>query len=107
MFGSKAKLSQTKLAEIAFGLKQSESLFFWVLRTRKGPSDMEVIELLEGFKERTKEQGVVCTSWAPQLKILAQNSVGGFLTHSGWSLVVEALQFEKSLIVDLLCKPRD
>ncbi|KAG5574691.1 hypothetical protein H5410_054825 [Solanum commersonii] len=37
--------------------------------------------------------------WAPQLKILSHDSVGGFLTHSGWSLIVEAIQFEKSLVL--------
>jgi hypothetical protein len=65
----------------------------------KGLADTEVIELPEGFEERTKERGVVCTSWAPQLKILAHDSVGGFLTHSGWSSVVESLQFERPLIL--------
>ncbi|XP_059435390.1 UDP-glycosyltransferase 91A1-like [Corylus avellana] len=98
-FGSEAKPSQTELSEIALGLEQSELPFFWVLRTRKGPADTEVIELPEGFEERTKERGIVCTSWAPQLKILAHESVGGFLTHSGWSSVVESLQFERPLIL--------
>ena len=42
---------------------------------------------------------MVCTSWALQLKILAHDSVGGFLTHSGWSSVVEALQFERPLVI--------
>jgi UDP:flavonoid glycosyltransferase YjiC (YdhE family) len=98
-FGSEAKPSQAELTEIALGLEQSELPFFWVLRTRRGPADTEVIELPEGFEERTKERGVVCTSWAPQLKILAHDSVGGFLTHSGWSSVVESLQFERPLIL--------
>ncbi|XP_059439468.1 UDP-glycosyltransferase 91A1-like [Corylus avellana] len=98
-FGSEALPSQTELTEIALGLEQSKLPFFWVLRTRKGPADTELIELPEGFEERTKERGVVCTSWAPQLKILAHESVGGFLTHSGWSSVVESLQFERPLIL--------
>ena len=42
---------------------------------------------------------MVCTSWARQLKILAHDSMGGFLTHSGWSSVVEALQFERPLVI--------
>jgi UDP:flavonoid glycosyltransferase YjiC (YdhE family) len=68
-------------------------------RTAPPSPDTEVIELLEEFEERTKERGVVYTSWAPQLKILAHDKVGGFLTHSGWSSVVEALQSERPLIL--------
>ncbi|KAI8032515.1 UDP-glycosyltransferase 91A1 [Camellia lanceoleosa] len=31
--------------------------------------------------------------------MLSHDSVGGFLSHSGWSCVVEAVQFGKSLIL--------
>ncbi|XP_048233365.1 UDP-glycosyltransferase 91A1-like [Ricinus communis] len=98
-FGSEAKTSQEELTEIALGLELSGLPFFWVLRKRRGLTDTEVIELPEGFEERTKGRGVVCNSWAPQLKILAHDSVGGFLTHSGWSSVVEASQYERPLIL--------
>nr|XP_023893136.1 UDP-glycosyltransferase 91A1-like [Quercus suber]POE59972.1 udp-glycosyltransferase 91a1 [Quercus suber] len=98
-FGSEAKPSQEELTEIALGLEQSKLPFFLVLRTRRGQADTELIELPEGFEERTKGQGLVCTSWVPQLKILAHESIGGFFTHSGWSSVVEALQFERALIL--------
>ncbi|KAL3524973.1 hypothetical protein ACH5RR_013345 [Cinchona calisaya] len=98
-FGSEAKPSQAELEEISLGLELSGFAFFWVLRTKRGDDDPEVIELPDGFEERTKDRGVVCTSWAPQLKILSHDSVGGFLTHSGWSSVVEAIQFEKPLIL--------
>ncbi|XVF15309.1 hypothetical protein REPUB_Repub09cG0140300 [Reevesia pubescens] len=98
-FGSEAKPSQEELTEIALGLELSGLPFFWVLRTRRGVWDTKSIELPNGFQERTKGQGVMCTSWAPQLKILAHDSVGGFLSHAGWSSVVEALQFERALIL--------
>ena len=98
-FGSEAKPSQEELIEIALGLEQSKLPFFLVLRTRRGQADTELIELPEGFEERTKGQGLVCTSWVRQLKILAHDSIGGFFTHSGWSSVVEALQFERALIL--------
>ncbi|KAK1587562.1 hypothetical protein Q3G72_014226 [Acer saccharum] len=98
-FGSEAKPSQTQLTELALGLELSELPFFWVLRTRRGSEDTELVELPEGFEERTKGRGVVWTSWAPQLQILGHDSVGGMLSHSGWSSVVEAVQFERALIL--------
>ena len=42
---------------------------------------------------------MVWTGWAPQMKILGHKSVGGFLTHSGWTSVVEAIQNEKPLVL--------
>ncbi|KAI8536434.1 hypothetical protein RHMOL_Rhmol10G0256900 [Rhododendron molle] len=98
-FGSEAKPSQDELTEIALGLELAGSPFFWALRKKRGLADTEVVELPDGFEERTKGRGIVCTSWAPQLKILSHDSVGGFLTHSAWSSVVEAIQFEKPLVL--------
>ncbi|KAJ4838783.1 hypothetical protein Tsubulata_024657 [Turnera subulata] len=98
-FGSEAKPSQDELTEIALGLELSGLPFFWVLKKRRGLEDTEPIELPDGFEERTKGRGIVCITWAPQLKILGHDSVGGFLTHSGWSSVVEALQNQRALIL--------
>uniref|UniRef100_A0A2N9GT36 UDP-glycosyltransferases domain-containing protein n=1 Tax=Fagus sylvatica TaxID=28930 RepID=A0A2N9GT36_FAGSY len=70
--------------------------FFWALRKRSGSV---AVELPEGFVERTKNRGVVWTDWAPQLRILAHESVGGFLSHCGWSSVIEALEFGRALIM--------
>eukprot|EP00257_Ricinus_communis_P022964 XP_015582829.2 LOW QUALITY PROTEIN: UDP-glycosyltransferase 91A1-like [Ricinus communis] len=98
-FGSEAKPSQEQLTELALGIELSGMPFFWVIRNRRGVADTELTELPPGFEERTKGRGVVWTSWAPQLKILAHESTGGFLTHSGWSSVVEALMFGRALIL--------
>ncbi|KAH7860479.1 hypothetical protein Vadar_013888 [Vaccinium darrowii] len=98
-FGSEARPSQTELTEIALGLEQTRFQYFWALRKKSALADSEVVKLPNGFEERTKERGIVCTSWAPQLKILSHDSVGGFLTHSGWSSLVEAIKFEKPLIL--------
>ncbi|XP_015890464.2 UDP-glycosyltransferase 91A1-like [Ziziphus jujuba] len=98
-FGSEAKPSQDELTEIALGLERSELPFFWVLRTRRGSADTEEVELPQGFEKRTRGRGVVYTSWAPQMKILSHDSVGGVLSHSGWSTVVEALMFGRPLVL--------
>uniref|UniRef100_A0A7N0V6N4 Uncharacterized protein n=1 Tax=Kalanchoe fedtschenkoi TaxID=63787 RepID=A0A7N0V6N4_KALFE len=98
-FGSEAKPSQEEVTELSNGLEMSGLPFFWALRTRRGSSDEDVVKLPEGFEERVAGRGLVYTSWVPQLKILNHESVGGFLSHSGWSSVVEALQFGKALVL--------
>lgn len=98
-FGSEAEMSQNELTEIALGLELSEIPFFWVLRKQAGLGDSEWIELPIGFEERTKGRGVVWTSWAPQVRILSHDSVGGFLTHGGWGSIVDGIQFGKPLVV--------
>ncbi|KAL2498973.1 UDP-glycosyltransferase 91A1 [Abeliophyllum distichum] len=98
-FGGETKPNQEELTEIALGLEKSELPFFWALRKQRGAADNEVTQLPEGFEERIKGRGVVCTSWVPQLKLLSHDSVGGILTHCGLSSVVEAVHFGKWLIL--------
>ncbi|KAF5463141.1 hypothetical protein F2P56_019080 [Juglans regia] len=88
--GSEVRPSQEDFNELALGLEQSRLPFFWVLRKSAGG---ESIELPEGFEERTKGRGIVWMGWAPQFKILGHESVGGFVTHCGWSSVTEAFQY--------------
>ncbi|XP_027348086.1 UDP-glycosyltransferase 91A1-like [Abrus precatorius] len=98
-FGSEMKPNQEEVTEIALGLEKSKLPFLWVLRLQRGPWDPDVLQLPEGFEERTQGRGVVCTTWAPQLKILGHVAIGGFMTHAGCSSVVEAVQTEKPLIL--------
>ncbi|KAH0711393.1 hypothetical protein KY289_007352 [Solanum tuberosum] len=94
-----AKPSQNEVTELALGLELSGLPVFWVLRTKRREYDDELIKLPEGYEDRIKGRGIVCMSWAPQLKILSHDSVGGILTHSRWSSVVETIQFEKPLVL--------
>ncbi|KAF7811656.1 UDP-glycosyltransferase 91A1-like [Senna tora] len=93
-FGTEARMNQQQVTEIALGLERSEVPFFWVLGNRGG------FQLPDGFEERTRGgRGVVWNGWAPQAKILAHESVGGFWTHGGLSSVVEGIQNGKPLVL--------
>ncbi|KAM0055079.1 putative soyasaponin III rhamnosyltransferase [Helianthus debilis subsp. tardiflorus] len=98
-FGTETKPSQYELTQLALGLELSGLPFYWVLIDQRGSSDDEVLELPIRFEERTRGRGVVCRSWAPQFKIVSHDSVGGLLSHSGLSSVVEGLQLGKPLVL--------
>ncbi|VYS52756.1 unnamed protein product [Arabidopsis thaliana] len=96
--GSGGTLSFEQTMELAWGLELSCQSFLWVLR--KPPSylgasskdDDQVSDgLPEGFLDRTRGVGLVVTQWAPQVEILSHRSIGGFLSHCGWSSVLESL----------------
>nr|AJW81118.1 UDP-rhamnose:rhamnosyltransferase 1-like protein [Amaranthus tricolor] len=93
--GSEFEPSQDQLNELALGLELSKLPFFWAFRRSK----LSPLVLPEGFEDRTRDRGMIWTSWVPQLKILSNDSVGGFLTHCGWSSIIEALQFGKPLVM--------
>ncbi|KAI7745300.1 hypothetical protein M8C21_017221 [Ambrosia artemisiifolia] len=97
--GSEVMVSKREVAELALGLELSGLPFFWALRKPAGSTESNSVELPNGFLERTRDRGVVWTSWAPQLQILSHESVGGFLTHCGWSSIVEGLMFSRPLIM--------
>ncbi|KAF3439188.1 hypothetical protein FNV43_RR17463 [Rhamnella rubrinervis] len=98
-FGTEAKLKQEEINAVALGLEHSQLPFFWVLRTHSGSAATGLSQLPEGFEERTKGRGVMWNTWAPQLKILAHDSVGGYLAHSGWSSLIESIHFQKPMIL--------
>ncbi|KAJ0802531.1 putative soyasaponin III rhamnosyltransferase [Helianthus annuus] len=97
--GSEFMVSKSELVELALGLELSGLSFFWALRKPTGSTEFDSVELQHGFLERTRDCGIVWTSWVPQVQILSHESVEGFLTHCGWSSIVEGLMFGHPLIV--------
>lgn len=89
-FGSENYPSEEQIVEIAKGLEMSDVNFIWVARPPAGEAPAA---MPEGFEERTRERGVVVREWAPQAAILAHESVGGFMTHCGWSSISESVWF--------------
>ncbi|GER34512.1 UDP-Glycosyltransferase superfamily protein [Striga asiatica] len=96
--GSEVNPSREQLSDLAHGLELSGVPFFWVLRKPSGSTGSDPVELPDGFEERVKGRGIVWRSWVPQLRILGHDSVGGFLTHCGWSSILEGLLFGHPLI---------
>ncbi|XP_058725165.1 hydroquinone glucosyltransferase-like [Vicia villosa] len=100
-FGSGGTLSQEQIVELSLGLELSNHKFLWVFRAPSSSAsdaylsaenDIDPLLFLpSGFLERTKEQGKVIPSWAPQIQILSHKSVGGFLSHCGWNSILESV----------------
>lgn len=98
-FGSMGGFDMEQVREIANGIELSGYRFLWSLRhpAEKGkslfPTDYSCIEqifLPDKFFERTAHVGKVI-GWGPQLKILAHEAVGGFVSHCGWNSILESL----------------
>nr|CAB3478216.1 unnamed protein product [Digitaria exilis] len=109
-FGSMGTFSKKQLQEIAVGLEKSGQRFLWVVRSPRGDEqsigdplpepDLDAL-LPEGFLERTKGQGLVVKSWAPQVEVLGHRATGAFVTHCGWNSTLEGIMAG----LPLLCWP--
>ncbi|KAK9265582.1 hypothetical protein L1049_007414 [Liquidambar formosana] len=85
-FGSMVNLGEEQMEELAWGLKRSNCYFLWVVR------GSEEAKLPKGFAEEIVDKGLL-VKWSPQLKVLASEAMGCFLTHCGWNSTIEALSF--------------
>ncbi|KAM3291123.1 hypothetical protein P3S67_019412 [Capsicum chacoense] len=97
-FGSKYFLSKEDLLEIAHGLENSKVNFILPIRFQKG-ENLELKEALpKGFFNRVGDRGNFFEGWAPQAKILEHPSIGGFVSHCGWSSVMESIKYGVPII---------
>ncbi|KAI8018445.1 hypothetical protein LOK49_LG04G00423 [Camellia lanceoleosa] len=83
-FGTVAKLTPNEVVALAEALEATGTPFLWSL------GDDLKEHLPEGFLKHTSEQGKV-VAWAPQVQILAHASTGVFMTHCGWTSVLESI----------------
>ncbi|XP_073525945.1 uncharacterized protein [Phyllobates terribilis] len=90
-FGSESYPTKEEIEEIAIGLELSLVNFIWVVRLPEtGKKQSMKSFLLDGFDAK---RGMVVEGWAPQARILAHKSIGGFVSHCGWSSVLESMRF--------------
>ncbi|CAN1154093.1 UDP-glucosyltransferase 29 [Linum perenne] len=98
-FGSECYLSRSEMQELAHALliilveKACPVNFVWVLRFPRGEEVGTLEALPEGFAEAVGEKVYVADDWAPQRRILRHGSVGGFVSHCGWSSVMEGMKY--------------
>uniref|UniRef100_A0A7N0R934 Uncharacterized protein n=1 Tax=Kalanchoe fedtschenkoi TaxID=63787 RepID=A0A7N0R934_KALFE len=86
-FGSQCVLPLDQFQELLLGIELTGLPFLIAL---KPPAEAESLEaaLPEGFKQRTKDWGMVTGEWVQQQQILGHESVGCFVTHCGCQLVL-------------------
>ncbi|CAN4126465.1 unnamed protein product [Withania somnifera] len=97
-FGSEYFLSNEKIHAVAQGLELSKVNFIWVIRFPQGEKINIRDALPEGFLGRVAERGMVMEGWAPQAMILQHTSIGGFVSHCGWSSFMESMKFGVPII---------
>lgn len=89
-FGSMGSFDETQVKEMALGLESSGHRFLWSLRSHT-PNALADDVLPEGFLDRIKGKGMICSGWAPQMEVLAHKAIGGFVSHCGWNSILESL----------------
>ncbi|KAI3935093.1 hypothetical protein MKW92_029690 [Papaver armeniacum] len=78
------RLFTYQMEEIAWGLRNSDYHFLWVVRSS------EEDKLPSKFIEETTGKGLV-VSWCQQMVVLAHGAVGCFVTHCGWNSTLEGM----------------
>lgn len=100
-FGSETFLNDDQINGIALGLELSGLPFILVLNFPANvDAQTELLRALpEGFIDRVRDRGIVHTGWVQQQLILAHNSVGCHVCHSGFTSVIEAIMNDCQLVL--------
>ncbi|PRQ46042.1 putative UDP-glucuronosyl/UDP-glucosyltransferase [Rosa chinensis] len=94
-FGSYGSLEKKQMEEIAWGLKNSNYHFLWVVR------ELEKEKLPKNFIKEvldSADQKGLVVSWCSQLRVLAHKALGCFVTHCGWNSTLEALSLGAPMV---------
>ncbi|KAF8012174.1 hypothetical protein BT93_I0337 [Corymbia citriodora subsp. variegata] len=86
-----ANFNAAQLREIAIGLEASGQQFIWVVKKDPNAEEGKEEWLPDGYESRIRSKGLIIRGWAPQVLILDHEAVGGFVTHCGWNLTLEAV----------------
>ncbi|CAD6258329.1 unnamed protein product [Miscanthus lutarioriparius] len=86
-FGSETFLPPAATTELLLGLEATGRPFLAVFNSPDGEAVVPPL----GFAERVAGRGVLCSGWVQQQHILRHRSVGCYVTHAGFSSVVEGL----------------
>ncbi|KDP29204.1 hypothetical protein JCGZ_16593 [Jatropha curcas] len=110
-FGSLCNLVPLQLIELGLGLEASNRPFIWVIRRGETSKELEKWIEEDGFEERIKGRGLLIRGWAPQVAILSNPAIGGFLTHCGWNSTLEGITAGKPMVTwplfaDQFCNER-
>ncbi|KAF3338892.1 anthocyanidin 3-O-glucosyltransferase-like protein [Carex littledalei] len=103
-FGSEAVLTDEAVEELLLGLESTGFPFLAVLKFPSGEEKEEVEDILnrklpKGFKERVKGRGIVHCGWVQQQHILQHKNVGCFVSHVGFSSLMEGMIADCQLVM--------
>ena len=87
--GSIASMDEKEIAEMAWGLANSQQPFLQVVRPNSINGSKNKV-LSQIFKETVGEKGCII-NWAPQKEVLAHNAMRGFLSHCDWNSTLESI----------------
>ncbi|CAH8304078.1 unnamed protein product [Eruca vesicaria subsp. sativa] len=98
--GSLALMETKDTLEMAWGLRNSNQPFLWVIRPGSIPGPEWTESLPEEFSKLVSERGYI-VKWAPQMEVLRHPAVGGFWSHCGWNSTLESIGEG----VPMICRP--